>query len=104
VETQRALQQGLLHLFATERSAGLRSKITDAVAAMASRIAGVTGALPLIARGLQQDGAPVKPAEPVPEEQQAKWDELMPAVMQMAEANQPDMRQSLLDLLDKSVG
>jgi len=99
---QAQLQAGLLHLFTSERTPGLRSKITDCVAATASRIAGTNvTALAVHARGLTNPDGTSKVPEVLPEEQQAKWEELMPTVMNLAQQDVPDMRQSILDLVDK---
>jgi len=101
-EVQKQIQAGLLHLFTTERQPSMRAKITDAVAATATRIAGISVQhYGLLARGLADKQGAAKAPEPVPEEQQAKWDELMPTVMRLAQADAPEMRGSLLDLIDK---
>ena len=110
-DTHKQIQAGLLHLFSSERTPSLRRKITDAVAATATRI---TGALPPdfstndrgVSRVLAKPtaapvNAPVAPSAPVPLAEQAKWDELMPTVQALAQADAPEMRQSLLDLIDK---
>ncbi len=88
-----------------EKQQSLRNKITDAVAATATRIAGISiQHYGLLARGLADrtggKAAAVVP-EPVPEAQQAKWDELMPTVLRLALVDAPEMRGSLLDLIDK---
>lgn len=106
-DTQRAIQQELLRLFSTERAPSLRKKITDAVAATATRISG--GApLNIASNGKGVAGAAAAAAgiktaavAPVPEGEQAKWDELMPTVMSLAQADAVETRQSLLDLIDK---
>ncbi len=101
-DVQKQIQAGLLHLFTSERLPGLRNKITDAVAATATRIAGINiQHYGLLARGLADRQGAAKAPEPVPESQQAKWDELMPTVMQLAQVDAPEMRGSLLDLIDK---
>jgi len=106
---QAQIQAGLLHLFTSERDLGLRKKITDCVAATASRIAGtdVIARMHRLAANTSNANAgnataAAKALEPLPEDQQAKWEELLPAVMALAQQDAPDMRFSILDLIDKS--
>lgn len=106
-DTQRAIQQELLRLFSTERAPSLRKKITDAVAATATRISGgaplnlATNGKGVMGAAAAAAGIKTAAVVPVPEGEQAKWDELMPTVMSLAQADAVETRQSLLDLIDK---
>ena len=104
-DTLKQVQAGLLHLFTTERVGSLRRKITDAVAATATR---VSGAMPLDMStnefGVTKAVAAAKAGkvfEEVPIEKRAVWDELMPTVAQLAAADAPETRQSILELLER---
>lgn len=98
---QHEIQAGLLFLFQREPSSALRRKITDAIAATATRISGkVAGDFTTDENGISRSRA-AEQVEKSPD-QTTPWPELMPTVLQLAQANAPETRQSLCDLIDKS--
>lgn len=101
-EVHRQVQAGLLFIFQHEPSPMLRRKIADAIAATATRISGITRPdYSTDASGVSRAAKQVLEEQPKPE-QLTPWPELMPTVMQLAQANVEETRESLCSLIDKS--
>jgi hypothetical protein len=100
---RKQIQDGLLWLFTHEPTHALRRKITDAVAATATRITGKAMVdMSTDEHGVARTayGAKIDPlAAQTPASEDVPWPELMPTVLSLA--NTVEARQSLCDLINK---
>lgn len=99
---RKQLQDGLLFLFKNEPSPVLRRKITDAVAATATRISGkATIDMSTDEHGVSRTalGVKVDPLAAANASVAVPWPELMPTVLSLS--NVVEARQSLCDLINK---
>jgi len=99
-DTKKRLQDGLLQLYCTEPNASLRRKITDCVAATATRISGLTPRFNLATNEKGIITGTQKQKETAPD-QQTQWPELMPCMLTVAQNNAPQTKQSTLDLMSR---
>lgn len=98
-EVQQRIQAGLLFLFQNEPSPTLRRKITDAIAATATRM---SGHIPIDFSTDENGISRSRQVAQTATEEQTAWPELMTTVLTLAQQNAPQTRESLCNLIDKS--